>query len=167
LQLAAVQAVLVVASDPAACVERAVRVGYAQWSTVRLSRDRTGMIDVLKVLVDALGCIVPVVARDQGRPARLGFDLLIAYATLNRSLMVAEDVVDEAELVAGQARDGDWVTGKGPGSLLSDLEYLLKTQLRNLNEVETMLVDRYCDQLTNADGNSRDYERGSGSGVLF
>lgn len=126
------------------------------------------MIDVLKVLVDALGCVVPAVAGDRGRPARLGFDLVVAYAALNRSLMVAQDVVGKAELVAGRAADGDWIAAKGPGSLVSDLEYLLKTQLRNLNEVETMLVDRYRGQLTHAgDGLVELRERAGGRGPVL
>jgi hypothetical protein len=126
------------------------------------------MIDVLKVFVDALKRVVPLVAGDRARPARLGFDLLIAYATLNRSLMVAEDVVGKAELVAGQARDESWLSGKGPGGVLSDLEYLLKTQLRNLNKVETMLVDRYRDQLGQAGDEFAELRArvGAGSSVL-
>ncbi|GAB3446362.1 hypothetical protein [Actinophytocola sediminis] len=104
------------------------------------------MIDVLRVLVDALGRLVPA-ARDQPTAARLGYDLLVSYATLNRSLMCAGDVVTRAEIVAGRARDEVWVVGKGPGGELSELEYLLKAQLRNLNKVEAMLIGRYREQL--------------------
>jgi hypothetical protein len=114
------------------------------------------MIDVLKVLVDALERLVPVVGRDGARPVRLGYDLLVAFATLNRSLMVADEVVGKAEVISGRARDGVWVVGRGPGGELHDLEYLLKSQLRNLNKVETMLVDRYERQLTAAGGELAD-----------
>lgn len=105
------------------------------------------MIDVLAVLVDALRRLVPVAER----PARLGYDLVVAYATVNRCLMVAGDVVGKVESIAGRARDPVWVAGKGPGGELSDLEYLLKAQLRDLNQVETMLGGRYRDALTDGD----------------
>lgn len=102
------------------------------------------MIDVLTVLVDALRRLVSV----GERPGRLGYDLVVGYSTVNRCLMVASDVVGKVEDVAGRARDGAWVGAKGQGGELSDLEYLLKSQLRDLNQVETMLGGRYRDALT-------------------